>query len=69
MVEVNFKNTNQTSKRVIISNLKGQVVYDNEIGLTGKSNITLDLSKFGRGAYIVNCQSDNYRIVYKIIVS
>ncbi len=60
-----------TSVDMEVLNLFGEQVYQNKVGLySGKQQITIDLSLFQQGSYILNISSleSNYQKAFKIFV-
>jgi hypothetical protein len=56
--------SNNTAVDYTISSIEGRII---EIGKTSTNNITVDLSKEGKGVYFIRINTENTSTVYKLI--
>ncbi len=54
-IVINYKD----AKRIVIENVLGSVIYDENISTVGMGSKTLDLKKYSNGVYVVKIESRN----------
>jgi hypothetical protein len=62
---IDFKNEINNIK---ISNMLGQVVYEEKVSATAGTSKKIDLSNYGNGTYIINVSNDKGTSNYKVIL-
>lgn len=61
---INISNDNNFDNAIIISNAAGQVVYNENVS----SDVTIDLSSFGTGLYVVSVRGENGTHIEKVVI-
>ncbi|MCR9171294.1 MAG: T9SS type A sorting domain-containing protein [bacterium] len=61
---ITVSNDNGFANSIRISNTAGQIVYTQEVS----SEVTVDLSTFGAGMYVVTVEGDNGSLVEKVVI-
>ena len=61
---ITISNANNFDNAIVISNAAGQVVYQQNVS----SEVTVDLTTFGSGLYVVSVKGENGSLVEKVIV-
>lgn len=65
-ISIDMSTTKEIFTSFEIVNINGQTIKTGEI--TGSNNLSIDVSAFAKGVYIINIENDNYSIPKKIIV-
>ena len=61
---ITIANDNNDENTIVISNVAGQVVYNQ----SSSADTSIDLSSFGSGLYVVNVSNENGSLIERVVI-